>query len=230
MKIYLETEEVPKLKEWCGLRIWIKPKDFHKYAIGADVAEGVGQDASTAQVIDCMTGQVVACFWSNFIDTDNYASELYKLGFYYNKAHLCIEANNHGNAIIAHLGGALGGLMYPNLYKRYVLDEYTQKRTKKIGFHTTSGTKAPLIANLKNAIRDGETTTYDKETIEEMMNFVKDSKTGRMAAAGNSRDDRVMAYALAWEQTRILRETGQASLKPERSFEQRYDPYTGELL
>jgi hypothetical protein len=211
--------------KWRGYRIWVKPKNFHVYAIGADVAEGVGRDASVAQVIDCNTGELVCNYWNDTADIDNFSAELFKLGHYYLRAHICIEQNNHGNGVIAHMGAAHGGLAYPNLYRRYVLDEYTQKRTRKIGFKTNQQTKPPIIENLKSALRDGELISYDRLTNLELMNFVRDER-GRMAAAGNAKDDRVMALALAWEQARILRDNQQHTRKSE-SFTQEYDPSTG---
>ena len=226
MKIKFVQRDYNNHKEYCGLRIWVKPKDGHTYAIGVDVAEGVGKDASCAQVIDCKTGVVVANFWSNLIDVDNYAAELYKLGMFYNKATLCIESNNHGHAVIALMGGAPGGLTYPNLYKRVVFDEYTQKRTKQIGFKTTTSTKPRIIENLKSALRDGELQVYDKLTILELTNFTRDERTGRMAASGNAADDRVMSLALAWEQARQIRENMQMTSELQEK-PMRYDAMTG---
>jgi hypothetical protein len=226
MKIKFVDIEAHDLKSWCGLRVWEKPKEFHSYAIGVDVAEGVGGDASVAQVLDCTIGKHVACFWSNSIDIDTYSAELYKLGHWYNKAQLCIEQNNHGNGVIAHLGAAAGGLAYPNLYKRRVYDEYTQKQTKQIGFKTTSATKPRIIENLKSALRDGDIITSDKQTILELCNFVRDAKTGKMGASGSGKDDRVIGLALAWEAGRIIKEAAEYTDK-ERFVQQQYDPMTG---
>lgn len=226
MKIKLQQRELLKAEDFCGVKIWHKPKPLDIYAIGADVAEGVGKDASCAQVLNTRTGVVVAQYWSNVTDIDTYASDLFKLGHYYNKAQICIEANNHGHAIIALMGGAVGGLYYPNLYKRIVFDEYTQKKTKQIGFKTTSSTKPRIIENLKSALRDGDLIVQDKYTILELSNFVRDSKTGRMAAGGNSRDDRVMALALAWEQARILIENKNLTRQSE-TISQTFDPVSG---
>jgi len=237
LRVKFRNRECPKPSDFCGLKIWQRPKEGHIYAIGADVAEGVGKDASCAQVIDCNNGQHIASFWSNAVDVDNYASELYKLGLFYNKAMICLEVNNHGHAVAALLGGASGALHYPKLYRRVEMDEYTQKRTKKIGFRTTSQTKPRIIENLKSALRDGDLVTSDKFTILELSNFVRDAKTGRMAASSSARDDRVMSLALAWEQAKILRESIQVTLREEvrvyspleetKQDSTQYDPETG---
>lgn len=225
MKIKFIEQEHSLLKDHCGLRIWEQPKQMQQYVIGADVAEGVGGDASCAQVIKVDNGTVVAQYWSNIADIDNYAAVLWKLGKYYNTASLCIEANNHGNGVIAHLGGSLGGLAYPNLYRRVQYDHFTQKRSKVIGFKTSVQTKPRLIENLKSALRDGELSTYDKYTLLELGNYIMDER-GRMAAKGSGRDDRVMSLALAWEQFLHTRESSQYGILKETP-EVQYDPNTG---
>lgn len=226
MKIKFNLQDHTDLKDWCGLRIWTQPQELRQYTIGADVAEGVGGDASVAQVLDCKTGRHVASFWSNAIDTDNYAAELYKLGQYYNRAEICVESNNHGNGVIALMGGSVGGLAYSNLYRRIEYDEFTQKRTKLIGFKTSNQTKPRIIENLKNALRDGEVVTYDEQTIQELGNYMRDSKSGKTHAKGSGHDDRVMALALAWESARIIRENATYSDNQYIPVAQ-YDPSTG---
>jgi len=227
MKLKFVLQPANDLNKFCGHRVWQKPKDGHVYAIGADVAEGVGGDASCSQVFDCTTGLHVASFWSNLIDTDNYAAELYKQGSWYNTAFICIEANNHGHSVISNLSGAIGGLTYPNLYKRIEYDEYTQRRTKKIGFVTKDRNhKARLIDNLKSALKSGEIVTFDKYTIQDLGNFVRDEKSGRLGASGSAHDDRVMALGLAWEQANIIIE-GQRTTKQSHSPRISYDPQTG---
>ena len=226
MRIKFTQRDHSDLKSWCGLRIWEHPKADLIYGIGADVAEGVGGDASCAQVLCAKTGRLVASFWSNLIDTDNYAAELYKLGRYYNNAELCVEANSPGLSVLSHLTGAVGGLAYPRLYKRIVYDQFTQKKTKQVGFKTTRETKERIIDNLKAALRDGELLVHDKQTIQELGNFCRDAKSGRLAAKGSGRDDRVMALALAWEVTRISRELDFTDSYTQIPTYQ-YDPATG---
>ena len=226
MRIEFKEREVKNLKDFCGWRIWEKPKSIHQYAIGADVAEGVGGDASCAQVIDCETGKHIASFWHNLIDTDNYAAELVKAGKWYNNAYINIECNNHGAGVIALMGASVRGLAYPNLYMRYSFDEYMQQQSKVIGFKTTQATKPRLIENLKSALRDGELTTHDKATIQELNTFVRDERTGRMGAQGSSKDDRVMSLALAWEQClQLIENQNTDSVEP--SYQPKYDEMTG---
>lgn len=226
MKLKLIARECKNLRDFCGLRVWQKPKEGSVYAIGVDVAEGVGGDASCISVIDCGTGLHTASYWNNLIDTDNFAAEIYKLGHWYNKAYVCIEANNHGHAVIGHLGGAIGGLAYPNLYKRMQYNEYTQKKTKVIGFNSDRASKPFLIENLKSGLKAGDIISFDRYTIQELGSYCRDEKTGRLGAKGNAHDDRVSALALAWEQARLIRE-GQKTTTQVELPQMKFDPHTG---
>jgi hypothetical protein len=223
MLVKFRSRDYKDLKKFTGYQIWEQPKSTHVYAIGADVAEGVGGDASCAQVVNCNTGVHVAKFWSNLIDVDNYAAELCKLGWFYNKAPICVESNNHGLAVISLLGAHVGGLAYPNLYRRFVYHEYLQERTKEVGFKTTPQTKPRLIENLKSALRDGSLSTYDPQTILELNSFQQDLKTGKLGAQGAAHDDCVMSLALAWEQARLLndqKQQSQSQSRPQMKFDQ----------
>ena len=232
MKIEFEIRDFKgRDEEFMGWRIWQKPQPTHIYAIGVDTAEGKGRDASCAQVIDCNTGIVVANYWSTAIDEDNYAAEIYKAGYYYNKARVIIECNNTGSAVITNLSGVYSGsLRYPYLYKRYEYDEFTKKKTKQIGYRTTSGNKGILISNLKAAIRDGDLKTFDSHTINELSVFVKDEKTGKLGAKGSARDDRIMSLALAWEQALINKLSIDNDKQLLSTDNCEYDPDIGSLI
>ena len=78
MKVKLIPRDAVKLNEFHGWKIWQQPKPLKTYALGADVAEGIGRDASCCQVIEIESGKLVAQYWSNSVDVDNYAAELYK--------------------------------------------------------------------------------------------------------------------------------------------------------
>lgn len=212
---------------WCGLRIWEKPKDTHTYAIGVDTAEGVNKDASVAQVLDINTGVLVANYWGNAIDDISFAELIYKLGLYYNRATLCIEQNNTGNGVIAAISGGIGGLAYPNLYRRKVYDEFTQRETRQIGFKTTSSTKPRLLANLKKAHTNGEIVIKDRLTCGEFTLFRRDERTGKLGAIGSDHDDRIMALALAYEQYRLLEDSVKLSNSNTNYQPTKYDEMTG---
>jgi len=178
--------------------LWTKPNPASTYVIGADPAGGVGRDKGAAYVKDQHTQKTVARIWSD-LEPAEFAKELYKLGSYYNKAWICVEANNHG-AVVIHVLKEMG---YYNLYKRHAIDEMTQRPTKKIGFLTTTDKKILLTENFKNAAKQGDFIITDSDLIKEMTTFMQfASKTGRSfkrEAQSGCHDDLVIAAALAQE-------------------------------
>ena len=78
------------------LKVWEKPKAYHSYTIGGDVAEGVDGDFSVAKVIDNQTLKTVAKWKSKLCPPDRFAIVCYALGAWYNFAYAGIEANKDG--------------------------------------------------------------------------------------------------------------------------------------
>ena len=190
----VEIHEDPKGQ----VTIWESPDPSRSYAIGADPAGGVGQDMAAAYVKDLKSNKYVARIWGDLTPAD-FARELLKLAKFYNKAYICVEANNHGQVVL-HVLKEMG---YMNLYKRATVDEITNKPTKKVGFLTTNSSKILITEKLKNSAKDGKTIVLDRDLISEMSTFVQvASKTGssvRREASVGCHDDLVMAAALTEE-------------------------------
>jgi len=207
--------------------IWEEPDPMCTYAIGADPAGGVGKDRGAAYVICQQSGKIVARLWGQ-LDPADFANELIKLGTYYNKAYVCVEANNHGHVVI-HILTTKG---YRNLYKRYEIDAMSNKRLAKVGFLTTNESKLTLTEKFKTALRT--LTIFDNDLINEMTTFVQiASKTGRSIrreASHGSHDDLVMAACLAQEMnaTRTI-STQREVLSSAPTEESPLDPETGAL-
>ena len=181
-----------------AVSIWEEPDPSHVYVVGADPAGGVGQDNAAAYVKDCKTGKYVAKIWGDIIPAD-FARELFKIANFYNKAFICVEANNHGQVVL-HVLKELG---YRSLYKRATIDEVTNKPTNKVGFLTTNQSKILITEKLKNNAKEGKSIILDRELISEMSTFVQvTAKTGnsvRREASVGCHDDLVMAAALTEE-------------------------------
>ena len=181
------------------IAIWDAPNPSHSYVIGADPSGGVGKDKGAAYVKDQKTNKLVARLWCDLVPAD-FAQELYKLASFYNKAYICVEANNHGHVVLHVL---MKELNYLFLYKRATIDEVTKKPTKKVGFLTNSQNKILITEKFKTATRERKTLVLDKELISEMSTFVQIAgKTGRSVkreASAGSRDDLVMAASLTEE-------------------------------
>ena len=83
------------------------------------------------------------------------------------------------------------------MYVREREDTYTKKMVKAFGFVTTSLTRPIIIANLIKIVREEGEKIVDKDTLEEMLTFVRNEK-GRPEAAMGAHDDLVMGLAIAY--------------------------------
>ena len=172
------------------LQVWEYPTIGHSYVIGADVAEGLEHgDFSSAHVIDTTAGKVVAV-WHAHADPDVFGERLAELGWYYNRALVGVEVNNHGLTT----NKALQRLKYPRIYYRRTLDQRTREQRLQVGWRTDVASKPLMIDELARAMRERAVTIEDAHTIAELMTFVRDEK-GKMS--GSPFDDRVISFAIA---------------------------------
>jgi hypothetical protein len=141
--------------------------------------------------------------------------ELFKLGNFYNQAWFCIEANNHGLAVINHIKDK-----YYNLYRSRGYDSVSDKVTDRLGYYNMGDKKIMLIDNLVAALREGIVKVKSEETLNELSTFqhiikkLTDGRflsTRRMEAASGCFDDRVIGLGLAYEMMRVrpVTETGE---------------------
>lgn len=172
------------------VKIYEEPKDLHPYVIGGDTA-GEGSDYFIGQVLDNTNGKQVATLRKQF-DEDEYSRQMYCLGIYYNTALEGIEANFSTFPIkeIERLG-------YKKQFVREREDTYTGKPTKAYGFKTTGITRPLILAQLQAIVNDHIELINDKDTLEEMLTFIRNEK-GRPEAQEGAHDDLVMALAIAY--------------------------------
>ena len=181
------------------VKIFKEPNEFHDYVIGADVSEGIiisqddeskERDFSAASVIDKNTFEQVAT-WHGRIDPDQYGRQLDMLGRFYNNALIAVERNAMGLTPLI----TLRDLNYPRLYYREKFGQISEKTTQELGWVTDQTTKDLIINDATQLLRERRLLIYDKETITEMMSFVRNS-SGRAGAASSAWDDRVMSLLI----------------------------------
>jgi phage terminase large subunit len=206
-------DEIPKpiktgyfLYDYDGLRItnirWQNDRDGYikiysvpnvpevtEYCIGGDTA-GEGSDYFIGQVLDAKTGKQVAVLRHQF-DADQYTRQMYCLGKYYKDALIGIEANFDSYPIME-----LQRLGYLKQYTREAPDTYTGKVEKRYGFKTTSLTRPTAISRLIEVVREHCDTLNDKDTLEELLNIIRNEK-GRIEAPQGGHDDLMMGLAIA---------------------------------
>jgi len=210
--------------------IWELPNPSKTYVIGADPAGGNGRDKSAAYVKEQKSGRLVARVHCDIAPAE-FAKELYKLATYYNKAWICVEANNHGSTVLH----VLKEMDFYNLYKRHAIDEITNKPMKKIGYMTTNQNKLMITEQFKNAIKDGKLVILDYDLIEEMTNFVqvasKNGKFIKREAINGKHDDLVMAASFTQEMD-VCRQLVDEDVEQVRHLpeDSKIDPETGFVL
>ena len=145
------------------------PKNDYPYVISGDTA-GEGSDYFIGQVLDNVTGKQVATLRKEF-DADEYTRQMYCLAKYYNEALIGIEANFDTFPI-----KELERLGYKKQYVRIKEDSYTGKNIKAFGFRTDRITRPLILSELQALINDHIELINDKDTLEEMLVFIRNEK------------------------------------------------------
>ena len=167
-----------------------EPKKYYPYVLSGDTA-GEGSDYFIGQVLDNTTGKQVARLRKEF-DADEYTRQMYCLGTMYNDALIGIEANYDTFPI-----KYLEKLGYKKQFVREREDTYTNNVVKAFGFKTTAVTRPLILSELQSIVNDHIELINDKDTLEEMLTFVRNEK-GRPEAQQGTHDDLVMALAIAY--------------------------------
>jgi hypothetical protein len=173
--------------------VWEAPQRDRRYLIGADPAGGgPHSDPSAACVYDIDAGVQVAAYHGRPLP-HQFARELANAGTIYNEALLVPEANNHGQAVIAHLGH----LGYGHIYRqeRYTVANGKGAERQTLGWLTNMQTKQLAVDALRTQLRERTIGIRDGEAIEEMMRF-HETQPGRYAGRGGH-DDRCLSHAIA---------------------------------
>lgn len=175
------------------LHLFEYPRWEDNYVIAADVALGVGQDYSTAVVLN-KEYKVMALYRDNRIDPSLFGELLFYLGRYFNNSLLCPESNSMGIATIQ----KLESMNYVNLYKQTKKANVNHESAARVGFRTTSASKPAIIGNLKSLIENEEVNIPSNIMIQELKDYIS-TDTGKTEAAAGSNDDTVIALAIACE-------------------------------
>lgn len=175
-------------------------RNGYPYVLAGDTA-GEGSDYFTGQVLNNVTGHQIATLRKEF-DADEYTRQMVCLGRYYNEALLCIEANFDTFPI-----KEAERLGYRKQFVRAREDNYTGKLARSYGFKTDKVTRPLILSELQAIVNDHIDFINDKDTLEEMLTFVRNEK-GRPEAQEGAHDDLVMCLAIAFYSR------GQQSMKP----------------
>lgn len=152
-----------------GFRVYKKYNPAHRYAIGGDTSMGVGLDscASVAMDFDTKPKLVVGCYDDNRIAPDLFAHELKREGELYGKCLVAPESNGEsGGACVNEFKN-----IYDNVHMTRSSGKMFDRETKKVGWKTTSSSKAAMLFKFKSDFEDGEIEIWDIKLLKEMRSF-----------------------------------------------------------
>jgi len=141
-----------------------EPIFSHRYALAADVGEGIGRDSSTCVIWDFTTlkPRVVATYRSNTIAPDIFAYEIKNGATKYSFAVVVPERNNHGHTTISKLRE-----IYPeNLIYKDDKD--------RLGWQTNLVSKPKMFYDLSTAGNNQLIDVPSRECVAEMRRYDKD--------------------------------------------------------
>ncbi|MDQ3817846.1 MAG: hypothetical protein M3247_08725 [Thermoproteota archaeon] len=212
-----ELREGEKNGDWT---YYAEYNSIHRYGMGCDVAEGVGQDSSTITIWDFDAKpkpEVVAEFKSNTIEPDVFAYEIRNGGIKYGMAIAGVERNNHGHATLAKLKE-----IYPidKIFKEVKKDQVTDKYTEKLGWHSNAASKPQILFALNTVINEEAVNIPSKTIKYELRTYDKtDVNKTTFDEEATQHWDLVRATAIGWKMNEYA-ESELPVIKREQELEQ----------
>ena len=173
-----------------ALWVWREPVDGREYIIGADCAEGQGEnnDNSCFQVIDQITCEQVAEFYSNTVPPNVFAQILREVAIYYNNALLVVENMGPGIAVLNTLQNHL---YYDNLY----FD--STKGNPKPGVRIGHVNRPLFLESLQNRLINNSMRVNSIRFTNELGTFEYNPSTKKAQAQKGKHDDAIMSMSIA---------------------------------
>lgn len=184
--------------ESAGVRYWGSYIPHHKYAIGADTAEGVGRDANAFVLFDFGVyqndvGTVVATYHNNNIAPDLFGHELMRVGREFGNCLIAPEANNTGHATLAAMRE------YPFIFTQRDDTKRSIRTTERMGWRTTRKTKPLMFFEFRKDYNDGLIKIYDKNLLREMRSFTTMDLNDTSVGIITRHFDLLVAAVIAWQ-------------------------------
>ena len=181
------------------LQVWYPAQPGREYLLGVDPAGGGAEgDFACVQVIERRTGLQCAEFQAH-LGPRELARTVAHLAREYSRALVVVERNNHGAAVLAHLGmTGPGGQEFP-IYEQ----------SGQAGWLTTSVSRPMMLERLGALLEEAPGTFMSARLLAELRSFVR-KKDGRAEAAAGAHDDCVMAMAMAQAVRAEMQEGGGA--------------------
>ena len=210
---FQDTQVLKSTERLGTLKVWEEPTDNGYYVIGADPAYGSSDwaDRFVIQVYRCYADGLdqVAEFATSDLNTYQFAWCIAHLAGAYKNSTMNLEVNGPGQNVLAEIrrirqlaantDGRMGkdlrdvlGSMQNYIWRK--MDNFGGI-SNSIGFMTTHQTKERMMNYMKDFFERQMMNIYSMDLLEEMKTVVRED--GFLGAPGRSKDDRVIASALA---------------------------------
>lgn len=203
-----EVLEKMELKAGVAQGDWVYYADYnpmHRYALGADVAEGVARDSSTIVIWDFdsrdkngyVRPEIVAEYKNNKIEPDQFAYHVKDGGNRYGQCLVAVERNNHGLTTLTTLK-----TIYPvsQIYKEIRKGTIDDKPTERLGWHTNVATKPKMLYEMNTALNQTLINIPSKGIVREFRTYDKsDVSRTTYSEEETYHWDRVVAACIGWQ-------------------------------
>lgn len=188
-------QKVTDMNTWIrgALHVWREPIDGREYIMGIDCAAGLGEDNdnSVIEVIDSITCEQVAEFYSNLCPPYNFARVAAQIGKTYNDAQIVVEDNGgYGTSVIEKLQH---DFYYENLFEA---SQGTNKNPKP-GIKTTLSNRPKFLETIQTRLVNKGIAIRSRRFVKELKGFIWNTQTKRAEATKGFHDDAIMAMCLA---------------------------------
>ena len=162
-----------------------------EYIVTGDACSGSGLDYAVLIALSKRSNQVIATYRAK-CDSDILADKAMRLASFLHNAEVAIENNSYG----FHANLKLRSI-YGNIYKQEKVNTDSGQISDEYGWNTNSKTRADMIGELKEDIRNGCIDLNDEMIIRECLTFIKNPDTGKEEAQSGAHDDMVITTAIA---------------------------------
>lgn len=174
-----------------ALWIWREPQEGKDYILGADCADGMGEDADNScfQIIDMETLEQVAEFYSNLVPPHVFSKIIHEVATYYNTSLVVVENMAAGAAVLSSLQNTL---YYENIYF-----ETKKSGSQTIGFKINRMNRPVILEAMQSRILNKTIRINSVRLISELQTFEFNPVTKKAEAQKRKHDDAIFALCIA---------------------------------
>ena len=207
---------------------WNYFRDFepgHRYALAADVSEGVGRHNSTIAIWDfdaliqigdrkVQKPKIVATYKNNRIAPDLFAHEVKSGGNRFGNCIAAVERNNHGFTTLA--------ILKDNYYNIYRDDK------NKLGWHTNMASKPKMLHEFRTTIHEDLVDISDLALKQEIISYPSDDLNLTNIDEEDEtigHYDLLIAASIGWQMRSLAMPTMKLEMKDDDQKQEQFDKF-----